>query len=261
MTESYRNISIAASVMQQICTLLLAGLALALLGATIAAALGLLPWISLPVAFGDAPVTDAGIYAQVGLTVLLLLLLGFLPSNARVRRLEVTNRDFHINMQDVAEAYHHCHQADREGVFTLGREFDAMRERISWMRQHPDLMELEHDVLQLAAQMSVESRELAEIYSEEKVGRARTFLSQRQKEVEGYRDRISMAQATVQEMKRWMQTISTEEGLAEKQLERLQKDLAEITDAMRLTGHDKPENVVRMGRRDGTSDSAATPAE
>jgi hypothetical protein len=108
--------------------------------------------------------------------------------------------------------------------------------------------------------MSVESRELAEIYSAEKVERARNFLRQRQKEVEDYRERISMAQATVQEMKRWMQAVSVEEGLAEKQLERLQKDLAEIADAMKLTAQDGGRNVVRMGRRDGTTD-AATLAE
>jgi hypothetical protein len=212
-------------------------------------------------AFGGVPVEGAGMWVQIGGTALLLVLAGFLPANARVRRLELTNRDFRVGMEDVARAYAYVHRADRDGVFQTSREFDSMRERIEWMRNHPDLAELEHDVLVLAAQMSVESRELAEIYSTEKVERARSFLRQRQREVEDYRERISMAQATVQEMRRWMQAVSVDEGLAEKQLERLQKDLAEITDAMRLTGRDEGRNVVPMGRREGTGDTAVTPAE
>jgi chromosome segregation ATPase len=150
-------------------------------------------------------------------------------------------------MADVARAYQYVHAADREGTFQLSREFDAMRDRMEWMRNHPDLAEIEHDVLQVAAQMSVESHELADTYSEEKVARARSFLRQRQQEVEDYRQRISMAQATVGEIKRWMQAVSVEEGLAETQLERLRRDLAEVTDAMKLTGAaEGPSKVVGL---------------
>jgi chromosome segregation ATPase len=221
----------------------------------------LAPWLELPLAIGGEPVEGAGMWVQLGVTALLLVLAGFLPTNARIRHLEVTNRDFQLSMNDVARAYDHVHAADREGAFQLSREFDAMRERLDWMRQHPELAELEHDILQVAAQMSVESRDLAEIYSTEKVERARSFLRQRQHEVEDYRQRISMAQATVGEIKRWMQSVSTEEGLAEKQLERLQKDLADVTDAMRLTGHEPSRNVVGLARREGSGGSVATPAE
>ncbi|MBM2574695.1 DNA repair protein [Jannaschia sp. Os4] len=262
MTEPARQAAVATSILQQICTLVLVIAALAMVALTAAAFAGLVPWLDLPVAYAGAEVAEAGMWAQIGLTVLLLALVGFLPSAARMRRIEVTARDFHLSMADVAKAYDYVHAADREGNFLLEREFDAMRERMDWMRRHPDLSELEHDVLQVAAQMSVESRELAEIYSDEKVERARTFLRQRQKEVEDYRERIAMAQATVGEMRRWMQSVSVEEGVAEKQLDRLRKDLAEITDAMRLTGHDRQENVVDLsgGRRSGT-DGVATPAE
>jgi hypothetical protein len=262
MESNARHLGVVTSIVQQLCTFVLILAALAAAAATAAATFGLLPWLVLPVSFDGAEVANAGMIAQIGLTALLVLLVGFLPSNARVRRLEVTNRDFHISMADVAQAYRYVHQADREGVFQLSREFDTMRERIDWMRQHPDLAEMEHDVLQAAAQMSVESRELAETYSDEKVDRARSFLRQRQHEVEDYRQRISMAQATVGEIKRWMQAISVEEGLAEKQMERLQKDLVEVTDALKLTGHDRPENVVGLRRRDGGGgEHAVTPAE
>jgi hypothetical protein len=254
-------VAVATSFLQQVSTFLLVLIALSLTGLTVASLMGLLPWLDLPLAIGDTDVAQAGMIAQIGLTVLVLLLVGFLPANSRVRRLEVTNRDFHLSMDDVTQAYAMVHAADREGTFQLSREFDAMRDRIEWMRAHPDLAGMEHDVLEVAAQMSVESRELAEVYSDEKVDRARSFLRQRQKEVEDYRQRISMAQATVQEIKRWMQAVSVEEGLAEKQLERLQMDLAEVTDALKLTGHDRPKNVVGMSRRDGIGDKMAAPAE
>lgn len=261
MNDVSPPIAIATSLLQQVCTFLLVLAALGLTGVTAAAFFGVLPWLDLPVGVGGTDVVNGGMIAQVGLTVLILLLVGFLPANARMRRLELTSRDFHMSMTDVAQAYAVVHAADRDGTFQLSREFDAMRERIDWMRDHPDLAGMEHDVLQVAAQMSVESREIAEVYSTEKVERARSFLRQRQQEVEDYRQKISMAQATVQEIKRWMQAVSIEEGLAEKQMERLQKDLAEVTDALRLTGFERPRNVVGLPRRDGTGDQVATPAE
>ncbi|TFL18564.1 DNA repair protein [Jannaschia formosa] len=262
MNSAQRPVSVLTYIVQSICAFILVAAAIAVVAASIAAAFGIIPWLELPVAYGGAEVADAGMIAQLAFATLLLAIVGFLPALARVRRLEVTNRDFQLSMADVAQAYQYVHQADREGVFSLSREFDTMRERIEWMRKHPDLGELEYDVLQTAAQMSVESRELAEVYSDEKVERARSFLRERQHEVEDYRQRISMAQATVGEIKRWMQAVSVEEGLAEKQIERLKQDLTEVTDALKLTGYDRPENVVGMRRREGSGgDKMATPAE
>ena len=42
-------------------------------------------------------------------------------------------------MEDIARAYHLCHTADRAGVFTLSSEFDSVRERLAYQRDHPDL--------------------------------------------------------------------------------------------------------------------------
>ncbi|SFI37170.1 hypothetical protein [Jannaschia pohangensis] len=262
MKETPRQVAVATSLLQQVCTFVLVLSALAVTASTVAALAGALPWLELSVGFDGVAVEGAGQIAQISLTVLMLLLVGFLPANSRMRRLELTNRDFHLSMDDVARAYAVVHAADRDGTFELSREFDAMRDRIDWMRAHPDLTGLEHDVLLVAAQMSVESRELAEVYSSEKVDRARSFLRQRQAEVEDYRQRISMAQATVTEIKRWMQAISVEESLAEKQLDRLRKDLSEVTDALKITGFDRSDNVVGLARRDAPADKvAATPAE
>ena len=263
MTDYGRGLQAAVIATQQLCGFVLALATLAAVVLTGAAFAGIVPWLDLPLSFGGEPVGNAGMWAQIGLTAILLTLVGFLPANARVRRLEVTNRDFQISMADVALAYDHVHRADRDGAFQLSREFDAMRDRIEWMRDHPELKGLEHDVLVTAAQMSVESQELAQVYSDEKVQRARSFLRQRQEEIEDYRQRIAMAQATAQEMKRWMQALSVEEGLAEKPLARLKADLAEITDAMALTGHDRVPNVVGMGakRANSLGNSEVFPAE
>ena len=51
---------------------------------------------------------------------------------------------------------------------------------------HPDLGALEPEILELAAQMSRISQDLAETYSDEKVDRARTFLQQRQQEIDTF---------------------------------------------------------------------------
>lgn len=260
MNDTPRQVAVATSLLQQLCTTLLVLAAIGLSGLTLAAFAGLVPWPVLPVALGDTVYAGAGMVVQIALTALMLILLGFLPANARVRRLELTNRDFHLSMDDVARAYAAVHAADREGTFQLSREFDAMRDRIDWMRDHPDLSGMEQDILLVAAQMSVESRDLAEVYSAEKVERARAFLRQRQQEVEDYRARISMAQATVGEIRRWMQAVSVEEGLAEKQLERLQKDLADVTEALLPAPPERPANVVGLGR--GERDKlAAAPGE
>jgi hypothetical protein len=241
-------VAMATTLLQQISTFVLIIAAFGMVGLSLGSLFGALPWLQLTAGLGETVLPAAGMWVQIGATVLVLALLGFLPSNARVRKLEVTSRDFQISMSDVARAYDAVHRADRDGAFELSREFDAMRDRIAWMREHPDLAELEPDILELAAQMSVESRDLASIYSSAKVERAHRFLRSRQQEVEDYRQRISMAQATVLEIRRWMQAIEVEEGLAEKQLERLQRDLDEITETLEIIEEPVAENVVQIER-------------
>ncbi|WP_299818663.1 DNA repair protein [uncultured Jannaschia sp.] len=258
-----RSLDLATSLLQQVTTALLVATALGLSVLTAGAAAGLLPWPELALSVGGTPVPRAGMFVQIALTGFVLVLLGYLPSVGRVRRLELTNRDFRMSMDDVTRAYALVHAADREGAFGLSREFDAMRDRIEWMRAHPDLAELEPDVLQVAAQMSVESRDLAQVYGREKVERAREFLRQRQHEVEEYRQRIVLAQVNVAEIKRWTHAVDIEEALAEQQLDRLRRDLGEITDSLGLTGPDRKRKVIGLprNRRDPGRDTAATPAE
>lgn len=202
--------------------------ALGLVGATLAAALGLIPWPQIALFFGGQAVPQAGMWLQIGLTVLVCLFLVFLPGNLRIARLERSHRSFAMGMEDVARAYRQAHAADRAGVFALSGEFDSMRARMDHLRKHPDLQHLEPELLQLAAQMSLETRELARTYSDDKVARAKDFLRQRQQEVQALTDRLAIARHTCDELRRWLADIEADERTAQTQLRRLEADLKEI---------------------------------
>ncbi|OIQ69181.1 hypothetical protein GALL_492210 [mine drainage metagenome] len=185
-TTSYRGA--LQSILQTIALACLAALALAALTLTVLAALGVEPWLTLNASFGGHDLPKAGLYAQIGVTLLLVSLCFFVPANARMMRLERSHRSFTLSMNDVVQAYALAHKSDRAGVFTLSSEFDSVRERIAHLRQHPDLAALEPDVLEVAGQMSHVARNLARVYSDEAVARAKAFLQQRQEECAALRD-------------------------------------------------------------------------
>ncbi len=202
----------------------------AALGAVVAtslSALGVWPWLSMQAGFVGGTI-DAGVYIQIGLTCLILMLAFYLPSNARMMALENAHRKFSLNMQDIAYAYQVAHAADRSGAFALASEFDAVKERMAFLRDHPDLQALEPEVLETAAQMSQVSQELAETYGEDRVRRARTFLQQRQEEVELFQKRIEDAQTILHELSQWTRDIEIEESIAKSQLSRLRDELFEL---------------------------------
>lgn len=207
---------------------LIVALALVLIGASLAAAFGLIPWPQIALFFGGTALPNAGMWLQLGLTLLLILMTFYLPANTRMARLERSHRSFAIGMDDVAQAYRQAHAADRAGVFALSGEFEAMRARMEHLRQHPDFKHLEPELLQLAAQMSLETRDLAQVYSDIKVARAKSFLQQRQEEVQHLTDRLAIARRTCDELRRWMGDVQAEEMQAQKQLKRLEADLKEI---------------------------------
>lgn len=202
--------------------------ALALLVVTVMAAFGLAPWLEFSVTIGDTVYDNAGQVTQTGLTVLAVLLCFFLPANARIMRLENSHRRFAIGMQDVARAYAFAHSADRDGLFQMSSEFDAVRERLAYLRDHPDLESLEPALLEVAAQMSHISRELADVYATEKVERARNVLRQRQQEVALFNERLVNAKQITSELKHWVHEVELEESVAASQLQRLQDELKEI---------------------------------
>ncbi|UOA32011.1 hypothetical protein DSM110093_01793 [Sulfitobacter sp. DSM 110093] len=213
---------------QRLALVVFALAALALTGASIMAALGLWNWVSLDLQYAGAPVEDAGMYAQIALTVLAVGLCFFLPTNRRIMRLETSHRQFKVGMQDVARAYGAVHAADRAETFQMSSEFDSVRERLAYLRDHPDLSTLEPAVLEMAAQMSHVARDLAEVYSDEKLSRARSFLKQRQEEVELFNSRLNQAKGISTEMKHWLHEVELEESVAVAQLERLRDEMREI---------------------------------
>jgi hypothetical protein len=230
-------------IMQRVAVLTFVIAAVVLSTVTIMSAFGVVPWLEFSVAVGDTVYDLAGQYLQIGVTVLAVLLCFFLPSNARIMQLENSHRRFAIGMRDVAQAYALAHSADRDGLFRMSSEFDAVRERLAYLRDHPDLERLEPALLEVAAQMSHISRELAEIYSSEKIERARDFLRQRQHEVDQFNDRIAHAKQITTELKHWVHEVELEESVAASQLQRLQDELRDI---MPELGHEQ------IARSDGT---------
>ncbi|MFY0309143.1 DNA repair protein [Leisingera sp. D0M16] len=218
----------ARAVMMRLAFFTICLAALAALAATLLAALGIWPWLSLQAGIGGEVHPNAGMAAQIMLTVLALMLVFFLPASGRILALETSHRRFALNMEDVLRAYQLAHAADRAGLFTLASEFDAVKERIAYLRDHPDLAGLEPDVLEAAAQMSQISGELAKTYSDEKVARARQFLKQRQEEIEAFKARLEDAKVITQELRQWTRDVEVEESIAKSHLARLRGELFEL---------------------------------
>ena len=227
--------------MQRVALILFALLAVALVSATVLAAAGYLPWIELAVTWGDASIPNAGMYVQIGLTVFAITLCFFLPSNARILQLETSHRQFSVGVDDITRAYHAAHHADRSGAFTLVDAFESTRDRLAFLRDHPDLGMLEPELLELAAKMSHISRDVAEAYSDDKVARARSFLQERQFEIERFNERLEQARAIHTEFSTWINRLELEENVARAHLERLldemERLLPELTQAPADTGN------------------------
>ena len=210
---------------------------------------GLAPWLTFTATFNDFAYPQAGMVTQIVVTIILASLFFFMPSAGRIMSLERTHRDFKMTMEDVARAYHVCHTADRSGVFTLSSEFDAVRERLAYLRDHPDLDSLEPQVMEVAAQMSQQSRELSDIYNDEKVERAKTFLRQRQEEVERQQTLIVEANHALQDIRKWSQQIELEESVVASQLNRLEELLEATLPQLGYTLGKDSADVVRLTQK------------
>lgn len=207
---------------------------------------GLMPWLEFTAVFGETELHQAGQFLQIIGTLIMILFASFLPSSAKVTQLENSHRAFHMKMDDVARAYHAAHAADRGGAFTLKSEFDAVRERLAFLREHPELGNLETDILEIAAQMSQQSRDLAQIYSDEKVERARVFLRQRQQEAERQKARIEQALQDCHEIEQWAAEVDMEESITASRLAQLEARIAEVAPALQPSASFGGGNVYSM---------------
>lgn len=240
-------------IVQRLMFVTVAALGLGALGYTVACALGYAPWLELTATFGGVSYPEAGPVVQSTITALLVGLAAFLPANARVMALETSHRRFQIAMEDVARAYRMSHAADRDGVFKMRSEFDSVRERMAFLRDHPDLGELEPSVLEVASQMSHISKDLAQTYSDRSIARARDFLIQRQQEIEDFNTRLDEAKTKAAEMRVWIDKVELEESVAQSQLNRLHEELAGILPEV-YSAEDTPEIPQRgMPKHDGPS--------
>jgi hypothetical protein len=239
----------AQGTLQSVAQAVFVMLAVGLVAACLASAFGMLPWPQIALFFGDQAVPQAGMWLQIGLTLLLIMMTFYLPANTRMSRLERSHRSFAMGLHDVSHAYRAAHASDRAGVFALSGEFDAMRARMEHLRSHPDFQHLEPELLQLAAQMSLETRDLARAYSDDKVARAKGFLKQRQEEVQALTDRLALARRTCDELRRWLTDIEADERSAQTQIKRLEADLKEILPTLGYEmDHDdiRDDNVVAL---------------
>ena len=219
------------------------------IGFTTASALGYAPWLTFTATFGKTSYVQAGMIAQIVVTIILASLFFFMPSAGRIMSLERSHRNFKLSMEDVARAYHLCHTADRSGIFTMSSEFDAVRERLAYLRDHPELDTLEPQVLELAAQMSHQSRELADVYNDEKVGRARTFLRQRQEEAERQQQLIVEAHHAVRDIRKWSQQVELEESVVASQLSQLEEQLEAALPALGYTLGKESAEIVPLPQK------------
>jgi hypothetical protein len=230
--------------LQRVALATFAFVAVGLLVTSVLAALGMLPWIQIIARWQGETVPNAGMYAQIIATVFAISLCFFLPSNQRIMALENSHRHFAVGMEDVARAYDIAHAADRRRTFNISSEFDAVKERLAYLRDHPDLSALEPEVLEIAAQMSHISKELAEVYSNDRVARARSFLTERQFEVDQFNARLTEAKAMSTELKHWMHEIELEESVAAAQLQRLRDELREVMPELGLETIIRTDNTV-----------------
>ncbi len=228
MTNLVSATRILLAVLQRISLAIFAALALVLVVATALATAGVWPWVELNILWNGAPVPLAGIYLQVGLTIFALTLCVFLPSNLRIMKLETSHRKFEISVDDITQAYHAAHAADRDSTFRIGDAFENMKDRLAYLRDHPDLGMLEPELLELAAKMSHISRDLAQAYSSTRVERARSFLEQRQFEVDQFNDRLDQAKAIHGEFATWINRLELEENVARSKLTQLLDEMERL---------------------------------
>lgn len=137
-------------------------------------------------------------------------------------------------MSHVTCVYGAVHTADRGDAFSLSNEFDSAHQRLIYLRDHQELSPLETTVLEVAAQMSHISKELAEVYSNNRVARARGFLEQRQFYLQQFNDHLGRARIVSTESKHWHHEIELEESIAAAQLDRLREELKDVLSKLGL---------------------------
>ncbi len=82
--------------------------------------------------------------------------------------------------------------------------------------------------LEVAAQMSQESRELARLFNDEKVARARHSIAARREEADRMETKITEAHAISAELRHLLDDVEMEEDMVRSRLRRLREELSDI---------------------------------
>lgn len=212
-------------------------------------ATGQLPWQRLTQPLDAYLERDGGIALQISISLFLILAALLLSTLTRLARLERAQKNSALSMPDIAAAYRLSHIADRTGAFALADEFDQMRLRMDHLRTHPDLQYLQADLLQIAAQMSMQTRDLARIYSDENVKGATDFLRQRQLDVQALSDQLTIARTTCDELLACSNTVDTDDAQIRQQIERLEQQLKDILPSLGfspIAARPRHSNVVTL---------------
>ena len=215
----------------QIAFMAILGLAaLAAVLATGLALVGVLPFIDLTIGFGGKSITWAGMATQLGLTALLVTLAGIMPAAWRVMRLEATHRQFQIDMDDITRAYRAAHMADRAEMFDMQREFDSVRERYNFVRKQPDMDDINAELVTVAAQMSAQSRELAETFSDERLSATREALLNRRQEADALKGRLDAVRGDIAQLAKLQDSVQDDEAAVSSMLRELETQMDAASD-------------------------------
>ena len=249
----------AHHLVQTVAMIGVATMALALLTSFLLSSFGFWPSLDVTLSLSDGTAIAAGQIIHGGAAAIAILMLAYMPAHWRMRALESSHRSFRLGMEDVERAYRAAHEEDRTGTFRLSAEYDAVRERMEFLASHPDLGNLEPEILELAAQMGRVGRDLADRYSDDAVGRARAFLEERQHEAGRMQDRIETALAASREIRRWHDRVVIDEDIARSRLNQLIAELDDILPEIGLgpVGPADDPDVIQLSERARKRDIAA----
>ncbi len=198
----------------------------------------------LNVTLADSTVANVIPYIGTGLSLIGVVITILIPGTKRTLALERSHREFRSGINDVAEAYSKAHAADRSGVFSLLGEFDGVRERFELLKTHPDLKDMEPEILTLAAQMSYTSRALATAFSDDIVARAQDFLKQRHYELKQSEEEIENASRLLQIIRREARDLALKEQVIDSQLARLVESISEHLSPLGFQVTPRPNTVI-----------------
>lgn len=97
--------------------------------------------------------------------------------------------------------------------------------------------------------MSHQSHELSDIYSDEKVIRAKTFLKQRQEEAERQQTLIVEAHHSLRDIRKWSQQVELEESVVASQLYQLEEQLEATLPALGYTLGKQSADIVPLPQK------------